>query len=154
MERPSRHQVLMEVANAFSSRGTCRRARVGAAIARDGRVLVTGYNGPPAGLEHCDSICERRHTDGCTVAVHAEGNAIAYAARYGISVTGAHLYSTHLPCLACSQLIINAGLASVTYLNDYRLQEGKMLLLIAGVDIMSLDEREHYERHVSNSLRR
>lgn len=145
MERPSRHQTIMEVADAFSRRGTCLRAQVGAAIARDGRVLVTGYNGPPAGLEHCDTLCAVRHKAGCLVAVHAESNAIAYAARYGISVTGSHLYTTHLPCLNCSQLIINAGLASVTYVTDYRIQDGKMLLLIAGVDIMSLDEREDYE---------
>ena len=144
----------MEVANAFSSRGTCQRARVGAAIARDGRVLVTGYNGPPAGLEHCDDICERRHSDGCTIAVHAESNAIAYAARHGISTAGAHMYTTHLPCLGCAQLIINAGITSVTYEQDYRIKEGQMLLLRAGIDIMAIDEREDYERHVPHSLRR
>lgn len=141
MERPSRHIVIMEVANAFSSRGTCDRARVGAAIARHGRVLVTGYNGPPAGLRHCDAECYERHLTGCLVAVHAEANAIAYGARYGISTQDAHLYSTHLPCLGCSQLIVNAGITRVTYVQDYRIKDGLDLLLSAGVDIMTLIDR-------------
>ena len=141
LARPSRHRVLMEVARAFASRGTCLRARVGTCIARDGRVLVTGYNGPPAGLSHCDPVCQAAHIEGCSVAVHAEANAIAFSARHGISVEGAHLYTTHLPCLGCSQLIVNAGIRQVTYQNDYRLRGGLYLLRQAGVDIIALDER-------------
>lgn len=147
MDRPSRHIVVMEVAHAFSTRGTCLRARVGAAIARDGRVLVSGYNGPASGLPHCDPGCKRQHSTGCLVAVHAEANAIAYAARHGIATDGAHLYSTHLPCLACAQLIVNAGLAQVTYQIDYRVKEGEQLLRDAGVDIMSLDDRLKHDQH-------
>ena len=138
MERPSRDEIIMEVAYAFSRRGTCDRLRVGAAIARDGRVLVTGYNGPPAGLPHCDALCTIRHTTGCLVAVHAEANAIAYAARYGISTATADLYTTHLPCLGCSQLIINAGISRVLYRTDYRDHSGLDLLRAASVDIMIL----------------
>jgi dCMP deaminase len=142
MERPSRHQVIMEVAYVFSSRGTCQRAQVGAAISRHGRVLVTGYNGPPSGLRHCDDQCSMLHQSGCLIAVHAEANAIAYGARYGISTEDADLYSTHLPCLQCSQLIINAGIRRVTYDQDYRIKDGLYLLQQAGVDIMSLMDRE------------
>lgn len=138
MDRPSRDKVLMEVAYAFAQRGTCDRARVGATIARDGRVLVTGYNGPPAGLPHCESECLARHSAGCTVAVHAEANAIAYAARHGIGLEGATLYSTHLPCLGCAQLIINAGIAKVYYGTDYRDHSGRLLLQQAGIDTMYL----------------
>lgn len=146
MDRPSRHETIMEVADVYAHRGTCLRARVGAAIARHGRVLVTGYNGPPAGLRHCDNICYNEHTDGCTVAVHAEANAIAYAARWGIPVQDAHLYSTHLPCLGCSQLIINAGITRVTYSTDYRIKDGLELLRGAGVDIMTLTNRVIVDR--------
>lgn len=146
MERPSRHQVIMEVANVFSHRGTCLRAQVGAAIARHGRVLVTGYNGPPAGLDHCSPECQREHSTGCTVAVHAEANAICYAARHGISTDNAHLYTTHLPCLGCAQLIINAGIKRITYQNDYRIHDGLDLLRIAGCDIMNLDDRIKLEK--------
>lgn len=141
MERPSRDQVMMEVAVAFSKRGTCLRANVGAALSRDGRVLVTGYNGPAASLPHCDHECEIRHTAGCGIAVHAEANAIAYAARHGIATDGAELHTTHLPCLKCAELIVNAGIRRVTFLNDYRIKDGQLLLQQAGVDIMGLDDR-------------
>lgn len=141
MERPSRDLVSMRVATVFSERGTCSRMQVGATIAKDGRVLVTGYNGPPSGFDHCDADCLARHINGCLVAVHAEANAIAYAARHGIAVEGAHLYTTHLPCLACAQLIVNAGIAQVTYKNDYRIKDGLLLLQNSGIDIMMLDDR-------------
>lgn len=138
MARPSRDETLMEVAHAFSRRGTCNRARVGAAIARDGRVLATGYNGPPAGLEHCNPQCESRHSTGCSIAVHAEANAIAYAARYGIGTEGATLYCTHLPCLSCAQLIINSGIIRVIYHLNYRDHSGLQLLQDAKIDTMLL----------------
>lgn len=138
MDRPSRDDIVMEVANAFASRGTCLRARVGAAIARDGRVLVTGYNGPAAGLPHCNDQCAIRHSSGCTIAVHAEANAIAYAARHGIRVESADLYTTHLPCYGCAQLIVNAGIARLFYKNDYRDHSGLSLLVDARVDIIQL----------------
>lgn len=138
MERPSRDQIVMEVANAYAQRGTCLRARVGAAIARDGRVLVSGYNGPAAGLDHCSPSCLEQNVGGCRIAVHAEANAIAYAARHGIATDGATLYTTHLPCLACSQIIVNAGIQTVVYQTDYRDHSGLNLLRDAGVDIMKL----------------
>lgn len=55
--RPSRDEVLMHCAYIWASRGTCSRLQVGAVFARDGRILVTGYNGAPAGLPHCDHTC-------------------------------------------------------------------------------------------------
>lgn len=140
MERPSRDELCMQIADLVSHRGTCIRARVGAVIARDGRVLVTGYNGPPSHLPHCtDPVggCGiQPPTDGCVRSVHAEANAIAYAARHGIRVEGSSLYCTHLPCLKCSELIINAGIARVYYCNDYRVKDGAILLEAAGCDII------------------
>lgn len=136
--RPSRDQICMEVANVFAKRGTCLRAQVGAAIARDGRILSTGYNGPPSGLDHCELSCFDRHSSGCGIAVHAECNAIAYAARHGIAIDGGTLYSTHLPCLGCAQLIINSGIVRIVYLHDYRDHSGFDLLRSAGCDIMAL----------------
>lgn len=136
--RKSRDEVCLEVANVFSQRGTCLRAQVGAAIARDGRILATGYNGPPAGLEHCEPLCFERHSNGCLVAVHAECNAIAYAARHGIAIEGGTLYSTHLPCLGCAQLIVNSGIIRVVYSQDYRDHSGLDLLRLAGCDMMHM----------------
>ena len=133
----------MQIAYVVANRGTCSRARVGATIARDGRILVTGYNGPPASLPHCTdpdgcTDADREAPEGCLRSVHAEANAIAYAARHGIRIEGASLYCTHLPCLKCAELIVNSGLSSVHYAMDYRIKDGKILLRAAGVDIIEL----------------
>lgn len=143
MERPSRDEVSMQIAHLVSQRGTCSRARVGAIIVRDGRVLVTGYNGPPSGLPHCTdpggcTVMERAAEGGCARSVHAEANCIAFAARFGIATEGASLYCTHQPCLKCAELVINAGLVSVHYHADYRLKDGSSLLQQAGIDIIKL----------------
>lgn len=157
MARPSRDQACMEVAKVFALRGTCSRAQVGVVIARDGRVLVTGYNGAPAGLPHCDHTCDClpdevwhgnepvrevhepncKSEQPCLIAVHGEANAIAYAARHGIQVEGATLYTTLTPCLACAMLIINAGIKKVFAAQPYRDTSGHDLLQRAGVDIIS-----------------
>lgn len=69
----------------------------------------------------------------CTQAVHAEANAIAFAARYGLALEAAFLYTTHMPCLNCCMLIVNAGIAAVVWDIDYRDDAGLKLLEAAGV---------------------
>ena len=136
------------MAEVQAERSTCERAQVGVVIAREGRVLVTGYNGAPAGLPHCDHREDaqalhpgRRATDGpasrpgCQVAVHAEANAIAYAARFGVALSGAEIYTTYTPCLACAQIIINSGITRVIALNAYRIQDGVDLIISAGLSM-------------------
>src|SRR5687767_4618485 len=108
-------QVLMNVAREMARRGTCSRQRVGAVVARDGRILTSGYNGSPRGMLHCvHPPGETSHVRGvdaptCTLAVHAEANAVAFAARHGIALDGATLYTTLSPCVPCAQLVVNAG---------------------------------------------
>lgn len=142
--RPSRDEVLMATAELVSARSTCSRARVGVVIAREGRQLTSGYNGAPAGLPHCNHECgcgagAMTHHERCPavspcgIAVHAEANAIAYAARYGMALEGSELFTTLSPCIACSQLIINAGITRVVYAKEYRDRSGLTLLLRAGI---------------------
>lgn len=128
--RPSRAECMMDTAQIWAMRGTCNRAYVGAVIEKEGRILVQGYNGAPAGLPHC------QHSDlsePCLRAVHAEANAIAYAAKVGVALKFAHLYSTHMPCPNCSMLIINAGITHVTYDKDYRDASGIVMMNAAGI---------------------
>lgn len=137
IDRPTRDDMLMEVAQVIAQRSTCQRAAVGVVVARDARILVTGYNGAPAGMPHCthnpwEAVSEKDQA-GCTRAVHAEANAIAYAARYGIEIAGADLYTTLAPCLPCAQLIINSGLDRVVYGRPYHDTMGVMLLDDAGL---------------------
>jgi dCMP deaminase len=51
--------------------------------------------------------------------LHAEQNAIIQAAYHGVTINGAHLYCTHLPCSICIKMLINAGIEKVFYLEGY-----------------------------------
>jgi dCMP deaminase len=137
-QRPSRECTLMEVAELYARRSTCSRAHVGAVIAHEGRILSTGYNGSPAGMPHCDHSDGSRDSEGCRTAVHAEANSIAFAAKHGIRILDSELYTTFSPCLACAQLIVNAGIIAVYIRNEYRLKDGEDLLRAAGIDIIRL----------------
>lgn len=155
MERPSRTVTLMKTAFLWAERSTCSRLHVGAVFARNGRILVQGYNGAPSGLPHCNHDCtcglyERNRTTQsthhpscqslkpCDNAVHAEQGAIAWAARSGVSLEGSDLYCTHQPCLPCAQSIINAGVKTVRYVEEYRLKDGIRLLTSAGVQVLPM----------------
>lgn len=139
MSRPTRNEVFMEIAEVISDRGTCSRAKVGAVIVVDKRIVSCGYNGAPPGVEHCDHRRNRKWmmSDGgdgptgpyesdepCTVSIHAELNAIAWAARSGVATIGGKIYCTHAPCLPCAQAIISAGINEVIYRRPYRDDRG------------------------------
>lgn len=150
-DRMSRDKMLMDIASVVSERGTCSRLQVGAVFSRDGRIIVTGYNGAPAGLPHCDHQCncfdESDHGRGhssdcnsqqpCTTAEHAEQNGIAFAAKHGLALDQSELHVTHSPCLACARSIINAGVKRVTFVEYYRSAEGLVMLAQAGVEVVA-----------------
>ena len=133
----------MEIASVVAKRSTCLRQHVGAVIVKDKRILATGYNGAPSGLPHCEEVgCLRdrmsvpsgERQELCR-GVHAEQNAIIQAAKFGISVDGGTLYSTHCPCITCAKIIINAGIKRVVYGKEYADKNGLKLLEEAGVEI-------------------
>lgn len=125
--------VLIDTAFLMARRSTCARANVGAIIAREGRILSSGYNGAPAGMPHCTHAWPFDKDEGCGVSVHAEANAIAFAARHGTALLGASMYTTLAPCRKCAELIINAGIAEVVFAQYFRTAEGLVLLEEAGV---------------------
>lgn len=137
MDRISRDFALLSTALIMAKRSTCLRKQVGAVIAIKGRILSTGYGGAPSGFAHClESICDL--TKPCLRTVHAESNAIAFAARYGIPTEGATLYTSLSPCPDCAKLIINTGIKQVIYFEAYRLQDGIHLLQDAGLEVEQL----------------
>lgn len=141
IERPDRDEWLMRLAVVVSSRGTCNRAQVGAVISREGRIIATGYVGAPAGLPHCIEVgCDIGSHGGCIKTVHAENNAIAFAARFGTSTDGADLHCTHSPCDNCAKSIINSGIRRFVYEHPYRDPTGLSLLTTAGIDVIRLRE--------------
>lgn len=131
--------VLLDVARTMSRRGTCSRLRVGAVLAVNGRICATGFNGSPHGLPHCDHPITELSIDGtpqvlaCTTAVHAEANAVAFAARHGVPIQGSTLYGTHTPCVHCAMLLINAGIVRVVCATRYRSDAGVRVLLEAEI---------------------
>lgn len=131
--------MMMGIARMVSLRGTCDRLHVGAAIARDSRVISTGYNGNVSGATHCRHF-EHLGEEGCETAVHAESNAIVFAARHGVAVEGAELWTTHQPCIHCAKLIINSGIFRVWFEHDYRLREGLELLIVSGIEVFRVRE--------------
>ena len=119
--------MLIEIAALVARRSTCQRKQVGAVISREGRVLSMGYAGAPAGFAHCaEAKCDLSKP--CTRTVHAEANAIAFAAKLGIPVDGASLYTTLAPCQDCAKLIVNSGIRFVVYQEVYRTSDGLSLL--------------------------
>lgn len=135
MTRPTRDEMLMDMAVVAAARGTCARLRVGAIIANNGRSLSMGYNGAPSGMPHCNHTMDEDPAIGCTRVVHAEANAIVWAARFGVTVDGTEMFTTHMPCLGCANLIINAGIMRVVYSIDYRDRSGHDLLVTLGIEV-------------------
>ena len=141
MNRISRDSMLIQVAQIVAKRATCGRRQVGAVIAREGRILVTGYNGPPPNAAHCDpTICDLSRA--CTRSTHAEANAIAFAAREGIRLEDSTLYLTLTPCLSCSQLVVASGISRVICLEPYRDEAGLLWLTRHGVSFTYASDLE------------
>jgi len=120
---------MMQTAALWSTKSYCKRNRVGAVLEKDGRVLVTGYNGTLSGAEN---DCEE---DGITKAnvVHAEQNIIAFAAKHGVATSGCTMYTTLSPCEECAKLIVQAGITRVIYADEYRNINGLNILAQHGV---------------------
>lgn len=132
VQHQKRIQKLMAHATIEAQEGTCNRLQVGAVIAIDGRVVATGYNGAPSHLLHCGDECYPGGPP-CKLAVHAEANAIAFAAKYGLATNLSTMVSTDSPCLDCARLIINAGIKEVFYSREYRDTKPLEELRAAGV---------------------
>ena len=127
--RPDWDSYFMKIAAAVSERSTCDRALVGCVLVLDKRILTTGFNGSPAGQEHCDEIGHLMVNGHCVRTIHAETNAIIQAALHGISTRGAICYVTHLPCINCTKVLINAGINNIVYGEAYRRDQNAMMFL-------------------------
>lgn len=124
--RPSWDTYFMQIAHLVKTRATCPRRQVGAVLVKDRRILATGYNGSPRGLEHCPAEGQRHDwPEGCMKAghcirsLHAEQNALLQAAMIGTPCQDSTMYVTCQPCNTCAKMIINAGVTSVIYEGEY-----------------------------------
>ncbi|TMA24459.1 MAG: dCMP deaminase family protein [Deltaproteobacteria bacterium] len=110
----------MQIAQVVASRATCDRKHVGALLVRDRIILSTGYNGSIRGMPHCDEVGHMMENGHCVATIHAEANAVLQAARNGVRIEGADLYTTASPCWPCFKMIANAGIKRIVYGEFYR----------------------------------
>ncbi|RMG10685.1 MAG: deaminase [Planctomycetota bacterium] len=123
MQRPEWDEYFLGFARAASRRATCDRQHVGAVIVVERQVVATGYNGSVRGLPHCDDVGHDMVAGHCVRTIHAEMNALAQAARRGVAVGGATIYTTASPCWACFRVLVNAGITRFVYGQPYRAEE-------------------------------
>ena len=140
MTKLSFDHIFMNLATDLSKRSHCVKAQVGAVLAKDTRIISIGYNGPPAGTHNCDEEwpetgCPRDARGSCSLALHAEENAILYATKNGANLDGSTLYTTLSPCLPCARLIFSAGVKHVYFIKSYA--EYKGLPSDEGVDFLN-----------------
>ena len=145
--RPSWDEYFMDIANHVATRSTCIRRHIGSVVVRDKRILATGYNNVPSGVEHCTTrgclrdelgIASGERHELCR-GIHAEQNAIAQAARNGVSIEGATVYCTHQPCVLCAKLMINAGIREIVFAGQYPDDLSLELLTEADVELRVLE---------------
>ena len=137
--KPSFDEIYMELAEKLAKRSHCVKAQVGAVLTKDTRIVSLGYNGPPAGTHNCDEEwplegCPRDSKGSCSLALHAEQNAILYATKNNISLQDTTLYVTLSPCIACARVIFTTGIKKVFYMNSYAQFKG--LTTDEGVDFL------------------
>lgn len=135
-DRPSWDEYFMATSFLIASRSPCERLHVGCVIVSSGehknRIIAAGYNGFLPGIAH-NSYVRDGHEQ---ATVHAEQNAIADAARRGISVEGAIVYNTHFPCINCAKILAASGIKFIKYHLNYNndplvstlLQESKIFI--------------------------
>ena len=139
MIKPSFDDIYMDLASTLAKRSHCVKAQVGAVLTKDTRIVSLGYNGPPAGTHNCDlewpkEGCPRDSKGSCSLALHAEQNAILYAAKNSMSMEGTTLYVTLSPCIACARVIFTTGIKKVFYKDSYAAFKG--LASDEGVDFL------------------
>jgi dCMP deaminase len=128
-QKPNFDDIFMELAVNLAKRSHCIKAQVGAVLTKETRIISIGYNGPPAGTHNCDDEfpevgCPRDSKGSCSLALHAEQNAILYAAKNGSDIAGSTLYVTLSPCIACARIIFSMKIERVIFLHSYAQYKG------------------------------
>lgn len=141
----------MELAHVISGWASCYQQdrKIGAVIVKNKRIVTTGYNGAPAGIQTCvergECLRKKLGIESGTkheicYAIHAEQNAIIQAAKLGISIEGATLYCTHQPCVICAKMIVNSGISRVVYKHGYPDEFAVQMLAEGGVLLERFEE--------------
>ena len=123
--RPSWEEYFKIIVINTATRSPCHRLQVGCLLVRDNRIISQGYNGFLPGAIH-ESMIENNHEQ---ATVHAEQNAISYAAKFGVCIDKCDAYITHYPCINCAKILAASGIKKIYYHNDYKNDEEVRSLL-------------------------
>jgi len=162
----NKHKLFSDMAELVSKQSTCCRLNVGAVLVKDSRVISIGYNGVAAGQKHCEDYFKELYETKFANKypsletfltskefydmhglwsndneLHAEQNALLFAAKSGICTAGAHLYITLSPCVHCAKVIAAAGVKKVYFNELYdRSCEGVNFLNKIGIECLKVSE--------------
>ena len=125
----------LNAAESYAALSHSNRSKVGAVLVKKQRVISVGYNGTPTGWDNC---CEDAVGKTKTEVIHAESNALMFAAKYGVSTDGCSLVTTMSPCIECAKLIYQAGIVEVYYRDKYRDDAGLDFLTKCGVKLCQI----------------
>ena len=150
-QKPDFDDIFMDLAKNLALRSHCVKAQVGAVLTKDTRIISIGYNGPPAHTHNCDEEfpqegCPRDSKGSCSLALHAEQNAILYASKNGANIEGTTLYVTLSPCIACARVIYSMKIKKVLFYKSYAQykgivnDEGVDFLRKFGVEVVQFNE--------------
>ena len=150
-QKPDFDDIFMDLAKNLALRSHCVKAQVGAVLTKDTRIISIGYNGPPAHTHNCDEEfpqegCPRDSKGSCSLALHAEQNAILYASKNGANIEGTTLYVTLSPCIACARVIYSMKIKKVLFYKSYAQykgivnDEGVDFLRKFGVEVLQFSE--------------
>jgi len=118
-------QNFLNIAYEIATGSKCVSRHTWAVIVKDNRILSTGYNWTPSWYVNCSDYwnweyTKEHHDWSYKYEIHAEMNAIVWAARNGIKIEWATLYSTYEPCFDCTRAAIAAGIKKIVYKEKYK----------------------------------
>lgn len=110
----------------LGQKSKCVSKKVGAIIAHDKRIISTGYNGTPPKFKNCNEVFdplnfdrEAHHEWSKMYEVHAEMNAILFAAKHGVALEDSEIYTILQPCDECLKNIVPTGIKKIYYVYPY-----------------------------------
>lgn len=119
-------EVFMKMCQEFSSLSKCVSYKVACLLVKDNRIISTGINGSVPGTKNCCEVFNKNNFDrekhkifSDENEIHAEMNAIIYAAKYGISIDSSVAYCTLEPCIHCCKNLAVTGISRIVYNKKY-----------------------------------
>lgn len=132
-------QFFMDCVDSSAKMSYSRRSKVGALLVKDNRIIVNSWNGTPSGASdnNCEELIDGELVTKSTV-IHAEANALMFAAKNGICTKDTDLYVSLSPCANCALLIIQSGIRRVFFKETYRNTEGLKILKQHAIEVFKV----------------